>query len=835
MKNIIYWALFLLINAVFFQGLSLTKRGFLEERTSVTWKTSKEAFAYSPDFPIADLQFSDYLKPGSVDQSLDTPPAVSLRERLQKYPSPGEFVAFSLKVAKNMINRLGTEKNYRTVNPEVYNLGGINKIHGLVYDQKNQDTILIGKYDPQRQPITLDDLVVAIRALFMHGEWPYVSIDPTDNTKSTGLLNVEFMGGIGGTQFGADLLDTDHRLKRMVLGFLPIGVPGLKSPWEIAFQNKTKETTQPSDASIRGRLWITPALPSVTVRQNVVAMKGLKVSVLSEIVSVKMDNRKIKDRSILKSSLFDSFAHAISTHFDDLAQVHPSFSRIQGLGELVAVAEGIRNMEEKPNLDWWLESYTVKRVFTPRQVKWLERKKKYRYSKSRKDSTDTMVMGGGAELLAIAVRIRSGDVTALKEAVLQTRPRQDALTWKFVVGEWVISTSGNYATLEDVARLFTHARILLKQKRYEECIALSEKIIDLKPDWYKGYYIRGLAHHDNGNLDRALSDYTQALKLNPKFANAYYERGIAYHDKKEMRQAISDFSRVLELRPHDFGAYSNRGLVYHEQGDVKRAIAEYTQALKYNPKHATAYSNRGVVYMDQGDLGRAILEFTQALKYNPEYADAYFNRGLVYLKKNDIDHGIADYTKGLKFKPNFAEAYVVRGKAYVAKGDLDHAIADYSQALKYNPTYSEAFFNLGNAYWQKEDIDRAIVNYTQAVKFNPTYSGAFNNLGNAYSQKGDIDRAIVNYTQAVKIEPEFADAYFNRGISYQDQGDIDRAIADFNRVVELNPKIAEAYKFLGLIWLAEKNNMKKGCEYLKLFCRYGECSNNVLAPIKKAC
>src|SRR5262245_49676035 len=75
---------------------------------------------------------------------------------MKTYPSPGEYVAFSLRVAHQKIAEMPAGQNYRTVYPEVYNLGGINQIHGLVYDRQTQDVILVGKYDPERQPLTLN-------------------------------------------------------------------------------------------------------------------------------------------------------------------------------------------------------------------------------------------------------------------------------------------------------------------------------------------------------------------------------------------------------------------------------------------------------------------------------------------------------------------------------------------------------------------------------------------------------------------------------------------------------------------------------------------------------
>ena len=47
------------------------------------------------------------------------------------------------------------------------------------------------------------------------------------------------------------------------------------------------------------------------------------------------------------------------------------------------------------------------------------------------------------------------------------------------------------------------------------------------------YYNRGYAYRKKGDMDRAIADYTEALRLDPKYAIAYNNRGLAYSDKGE--------------------------------------------------------------------------------------------------------------------------------------------------------------------------------------------------------------------------------------------------------------------------------------------------------------
>ena len=156
-----------------------------------------------------------------------------------------EYIAFSLKVAQKRIISTPEGKDYRKLHPEVFTLSGITAIKGLVYDRKTGDVILVGQRDPERAPLTLDDFVVALRARFIYGKWPVVSIDPTEETKRTNMQIVRFEGGIEDTQFGKDLFDADYRLKRIGMGLLSPGIPGLETYWDISMK-RAKEGTEGS-------------------------------------------------------------------------------------------------------------------------------------------------------------------------------------------------------------------------------------------------------------------------------------------------------------------------------------------------------------------------------------------------------------------------------------------------------------------------------------------------------------------------------------------------------------------------------------------------------------
>ena len=99
----------------------------------------------------------------------------------------------------------------------------------------------------------------------------------------------------------------------------------------------------------------------------------------------------------------------------------------------------------------------------------------------------------------------------------------------------------------------------------------------------------------------------------------YTNRGNAYRDKRDLDHAIADYNEAIRLDPEHIMAFNNRGVTYSYKGDLDRALADYNEAIRINPKFAMAFGNRGSAYSDKGDLDRAIRseEHTSELQSRP--------------------------------------------------------------------------------------------------------------------------------------------------------------------------------------------------------------------------
>ncbi len=348
------------------------------------------------------------------------------------------FYAFSLGEAQRRM------EHTKQKSAELSKLAGISRIAGMVYDNNTGDVIMVGRRDNRDNTVTLDDLVVAMRAVLTVDEYPYVSIDKTQETSKTGKLTVNFRGQIHGTKFGNDLLRADVILKEISLGTISAELWGVKSYPAISV-NFIGTNPRELEDQIRSRFWFYPKRASLAMRQGVATIRESVLGVETRVDYAVVNGKPVDNLQGVRDKIGDVFTEQVTRRLDDLCAAYPEIARLQTLLTLTTLAEGMKLLKPKPELDYWLNEYQVVEVDTPKYHDVIEKNVDIECSGGR---TLKLRFTGGIELNPIVLRLRAGDVTALREAVLQSRPSRNTLSWRVPLEGWCIpgyaETEGEY-------------------------------------------------------------------------------------------------------------------------------------------------------------------------------------------------------------------------------------------------------------------------------------------------------------------------------------------------------------------------------------------------------
>jgi len=134
-----------------------------------------------------------------------------------------------------------------------------------------------------------------------------------------------------------------------------------------------------------------------------------------------------------------------------------------------------------------------------------------------------------------------------------------------------------------------------------------------------GPALRAVARFNRGNAyvrlrryDRAVADYSAAVRLAPKYANAYFNRALVQARLKRYPGAMRDVNQVIRLRPKQARAYLLRGAIYGQTNRYRLALRDLSWAIRLEPKNGRAYALRAVTYQKLGQAAKARADLERA-------------------------------------------------------------------------------------------------------------------------------------------------------------------------------------------------------------------------------
>jgi tetratricopeptide (TPR) repeat protein len=139
---------------------------------------------------------------------------------------------------------------------------------------------------------------------------------------------------------------------------------------------------------------------------------------------------------------------------------------------------------------------------------------------------------------------------------------------------------------------------IIRMDYSEEAIAEYSKEIEKDPKDYFNWERRAEIKKEQGDVNGAIQDYTEAFRLKPNYIELLLSRGDLYTQIGEFNFAIADFKLAIELSPN----VDNRQkwmLLSHAQllkGEKTTSFESYFEAVRFAPKMVDAWLLEAVTF-----------------------------------------------------------------------------------------------------------------------------------------------------------------------------------------------------------------------------------------------
>jgi serine/threonine protein kinase/tetratricopeptide (TPR) repeat protein len=340
---------------------------------------------------------------------------------------------------------------------------------------------------------------------------------------------------------------------------------------------------------------------------------------------------------------------------------------------------------------------------------------------------------------------------------------------------------------------------------------------DTQPAVYDAY-IRGrgylLEYEKPENIDNAIAEFNQALKVDPRYAPAYAALGQAYwlgfqqnRGEDWLSLAGQNCRQSVNLAPQLAEAHTCMGNVAFGTGKYEEAVMEYQRSLDLDPNGDYALGQLADAYQELGKSAAAEAAYKKAISVRPKYWAVYNWLGVFYINQSRYNEAAEMFNKVIELAPDNYRGYSNLGGAYVYEGRYGDAIEILKKSIALRPSV-DACSNLGTAYFSLRRFSDAADNFQQATKINDRNMTAWGNLGDALywtpsrraESKAAYDKALELGKAQEALNPRDGETLAMMADYYAMTGQKAEAMDSLQKAVRLEPKNSEVLFRAALVY-----------------------------------
>jgi len=193
----------------------------------------------------------------------------------------------------------------------------------------------------------------------------------------------------------------------------------------------------------------------------------------------------------------------------------------------------------------------------------------------------------------------------------------------------------------------------------------------------KAHVKKAVSYIDSKEYEAAKAELDLAFSSDPKYSYAWSSLAALSVKQGNLNKAIGETIEAIKLDPKNVTAAFNMAIALDDKEDIHQATEWYSKAIKIDSSFVPAYSALGRLYNLLNQPVDAILILSHALEKYPGSAYMYLiykNLGYSHLLMNQLDEAIKNLEHSKELKPGEKETNLYLAKAYEAAGKIGMSI-----------------------------------------------------------------------------------------------------------------------------------------------------------------
>jgi serine/threonine protein kinase/tetratricopeptide (TPR) repeat protein len=256
--------------------------------------------------------------------------------------------------------------------------------------------------------------------------------------------------------------------------------------------------------------------------------------------------------------------------------------------------------------------------------------------------------------------------------------------------------------------------------------------------------------------EEALAVYERVIQMDPRDARAYSNKGSALRKLKRYKEALEAYERALTIEPKSAFVWISKGKIYYSSKRFDEALVAYNHALAINPNNPVIWVSKGNVLYALKRHHEALDAYDSALAITPDDASTWASKGEVLYRQKRYREALESYNRALAITPDDASIWLAKGNKLYKLKRYDEVLAAYEQILAITPNKASIWSNKGNVLYQVERYNEALVAYNKALTITPRNARIWSDKGAVLYKLERYNEALDAYKFARFLDPNDA-------------------------------------------------------------------------------
>jgi protein O-mannosyl-transferase len=254
-----------------------------------------------------------------------------------------------------------------------------------------------------------------------------------------------------------------------------------------------------------------------------------------------------------------------------------------------------------------------------------------------------------------------------------------------------------------------------RNEDWKDSLTLFTDLIEKNPNHGHPYLIRGITHVQFGNLQEALDDYNESIRLHPDDPKTWSNRSSVRGMLGDIEGALDDANRSLEIRPGYSNGLNNRATAYFFSNQFEKALADYDAMMNNDPDNKDLLRKRIAVNEKLDNPAGQLDDYLTLVKLEPENYLNYAKVGELYYRLNDDENAIIYLTQCMQIRPAYHQPLMLRGNSQFRLGNYEAAAMDFRRSAEIT-NQSGAWYNAGQSYLRLNQLEKACPAWQKALE-----------------------------------------------------------------------------------------------------------------------